>query len=116
VIEARQAERGEVDAVLLLGASLMLGLYLITLLQQIADRSQEAYQALDDRSQELPLEVESFQAWGQDWLSLPPRIDYGAYHLREKDAEAICYYLDFMDGPKPGAAWRCESAGDSFPP
>ncbi len=48
----------------------------------------QAFQSLHN---ELDLEdAEDFEAFGETWPAPVPRIDYGAYRQKNRDAEALC--------------------------
>lgn len=49
-----------------------------------------------------------FSAWGQDWYALAPRIDYGAYTRRSKEAEALCYFLWSVPYGGGGPVYLCD--------
>ena len=77
--------------------------------QQFALAWGDAYQGLESYTDELNLEPPpDIEAWGRSWSALPPRIDYGAFFERQRDAEALCYYRSFVDSEAAGSVWRCD--------
>lgn len=95
--------------VLLLIAALSLNLALWQASLSVAQAWQDAYRGLEAREQSLRLEEpDQWPAWGQNWTELPPRIDFGAYSERDRDAEALCFFQNFVPSSEAGTSWRCD--------
>jgi len=103
-------ESGEVDWIFMLIIIAFFQLWQLTLMQRAAEHWTEAYQGLEDSSQE-PLDIsgqKEFSAYGQDWPAPLPRIDYGAHYSKEKDAKAICLVGRAMLLEDDLQTFRCE--------
>ena len=86
-------QRGEVDWIVFVFFLASIQFWQLSLLQKAADSWSASYQALEDVSQKSFTNDEmnkEFKALGQDWPSPRSRIDYGANHQKERDAEALC--------------------------
>jgi hypothetical protein len=102
-------ESGHVGAGLLLLFQLGLQLAFFMVIRTSVDEYERAYAWIEERQQgtlsELP---ETQMIWGEPYSSLPPRIDFGAYTQKGKDAEALCYFVR-LDPSLAGASnFRCD--------
>lgn len=81
-------QRGEVDGILVFGCLIFLQLFVWNSLRVIAGSWANTIAALneDDGSSSFS----EFEAFGEDWPRPLARIDYGAYHQKKRDAEALC--------------------------
>ena len=87
-------ETGQVGACLLLIIQISLSLSFYGVIRVYLREYHRAYTWLAERQQgQLDRAPEEENIWGEVWPHLPPRIDYGAYTQREKDAEALCYFV-----------------------
>ncbi len=101
-------QRGSAE-LLLLFFTLSLQLIFWQASLRVAKAWTEAYSELEVYHDRLELSSpESVMAWGTSWSALPPRIDYGAYFERQHDAEALCYFQDFIAYEPTGTIWRCD--------
>ncbi len=105
----QNSESAQVGAVLLLvfQVSLQLGIYRI--LQTYREEWERAYTFLEERREtHLDAEPKRELLWGEQCLAPPPRIDYGAYTQKAKDAEALCYFLRSDPSLAGASKWQCD--------
>ena len=79
---------GELDGLLVFGCLIFLQLFTWSSLHAIARSWAESVTALEEEGYaETSMEIKVFN---ELWPSPRPRIDYGAYHQKNRDAEALC--------------------------
>lgn len=78
---------GDIDAALMLLFVAAFQIFIGLSLHRIFRASQDSLQKLADIDEDLTEEIEVF---GAHFAPPLPRIDYGAYHQKNRDAEALC--------------------------
>ncbi len=107
-LHARAPEEGHIAACLLLVFTLSLELTHYLVSRSVLKQWEASYQSLNQKSQDLDQELPgNFEAWGQEWPELPPRIDFGAFTKREGEAEALCFYLRSAPPENGGRTYLC---------
>ncbi len=67
----------------------------------------EGYQNMEVARDDLDGQ-ETFHALGQEWAAPLPRVDYGAYYQKNRDAEALCIVARKTLSPADVATFRCD--------
>lgn len=79
---------GEIDGLLIFGCLIFLQLFTWGSLRAIAQSWASSVMALEEDASNEP--SEDLKVFGEIWSRPKPRIDYGAYHQKNRDAEALC--------------------------
>lgn len=102
-------EKGEVDAWLLLCLVVVLQLLAWRILRNLAAVTEDAYGRLEEQSRQSESAAErKLEFFGETWDAPAPRIDYGAYYQRERDADALCYIVRCCLSEADAKLYRCD--------
>lgn len=98
--------RGEIDAVLLLFFVVLFQLFIGVSLLRIAEAQRDSLQRLAE-SEEDP-EIETLHVFGDLFPAPLPRVDYGAYHQKNRDAEALCLIVQKSSFESKNLKFDCD--------
>ncbi|MBC7662096.1 MAG: hypothetical protein H7249_20565 [Chitinophagaceae bacterium] len=102
-------EAGDVDLILMFFLVASVQIVQFSVLHAMALAWQTSYQSLEtelNQAQENP--EPTFRAFGLTLKTPLPRIDYGAYYQKNRDAEALCIIGRENLLPADFARFRCE--------
>lgn len=87
-MEIDHRQRGDIDAAVLFLFVIAIQIFNLSALTIMLRTWQSSLDSLSEADEAR--EIAEIQAFGESWPAPYPRIDYGAYYQKNRDAEAIC--------------------------